>query len=535
MDLARASGLIAAGTLASRLTGLVRTVVLVAAITSLGAADAFYVANQLPNTVLTLISTGLLTGVIVPRVVAVSAQTDGGRDFLPKLLTAGASILLVTTALAMAFAPALVSVMASGYSQPKQALTVAFAYWCLPQIFFYGMFALIGESLNARRIFTPYAWAPVVNNVVSIAGFGVFIALFGSHRNEVEWWTPPAIAVLAGTATLGIVAQTVVLVVAWRRSGIPLRPDFRWKGVGFGSMGSLATWTFGMVVITLVAGIVQVNVMSSASGSDASVAVWGNAWLVYMVPYALVVLSIGTPYFTRISEHAAAGRNQELRADIGASIRTLGVFAVVSAAALIAAAAPASRIFTADAADALLAAPVLVAFLASLVPMAVLFIIQRTFYAYGDTRTPFFFTLVQGALVVGLTLVAALAPKEYLTATVASVQTLCGIIELLLAMWLLRRKIGPIGLAGPLWALARFILAAIPAGAAGWGVYLWSGGSAGWMLDAVATGPWGTVLSAVGTGVVCAVTGIVYVAILAAFRTPELTSAVAVVTARFRR
>ena len=119
MNLARASSLIAAGTLVSRMTGLVRTIVLVAVISSVGAsADAFYVANQLPNTVLTLISTGLLTGVIVPRVVAVSAQADGGRVFLPKLITAGAAILLLATAVALALAPALVSVMASGSTGP---------------------------------------------------------------------------------------------------------------------------------------------------------------------------------------------------------------------------------------------------------------------------------------------------------------------------------------------------------------------------------------------------------------------------------
>ncbi|SIR55434.1 murein biosynthesis integral membrane protein MurJ [Microbacterium sp. RURRCA19A] len=529
MNLARASSLIAAGTLVSRMTGLVRTIVLVAAISSVGAsADAFYVANQLPNTVLTLISTGLLTGVIVPRVVAVSAQADGGRIFLPKLITAGAAILLLTTAVAIAIAPALVAVMASGYDGATRELTIAFAYWCLPQIFFYGMFALIGESLNARRMFTPYAWAPVVNNIVSIAGFGLFIVLFGFHRTEVGWWTPSSIALVGGTATLGIVAQTVVLAVAWRRSGIPLRPDFRWRGVGFGSMGSLATWTFGMVVVTLLAGLVQVNVMSAASGENASVAVWGNAWLIYMVPYSLIVLSIGTPYFTRIAEHAAAGRGEDVRADISAAIRILGLFVVISAGALIAAAAPASRIFTSSAGDALLAAPVLIAFLVGLVPMAVLFIIQRTFYAYGDTRTPFFFTLAQGALVVVLTLVAVTVPKEFLTATVASVQTLCGILELLLATWLLRRKIGPLGIRKAVSSLALFIGAAIPAALAGWGIYLWSGAEQGWMLDNL-------LLGAAGTALICSVAGAIYLGILAALRTPELTSAITLVRARFGR
>ncbi len=529
MNLARASSLIAAGTLVSRMTGLIRTIVLVAAIGAIGAAsDAFYVANQLPNTVLTLISTGLLTGVIVPRVVAVSAQADGGRVFLPKLLTAGAAILIAATAVSMAIAPWLIWVMGAGFDEGTRMLATAFAYWCLPQIFFYGMFALIGESLNARRIFTPYAWAPVVNNVVSILGFGAYILVFGGNRNQLPGWSPELIALVGGTATLGIIAQLAVLAYFWRRSGISLRPDFRWRGVGFGTMGGLATWTLGMVLVPLGAGIVQVRTITEASGDNASVAVWGNAWLVYMVPYALIVLSIGTPYFTRISEHAVAGRLADVLADIGAAIRTLGVFIVIAAAALIAAAAPASRIFTNSAADALLAAPVLIAFLFALVPMAVLFIIQRTFYAFGDTRTPFFFTLAQGVLVVALTLLATLAPTQYLTATVAAAQTIGGIVELLIATWLLRRKIGPLGLRAPVAALGRFLVAALPAGAVGWGVYSFTGGNDGWMLDNI-------FVAAAGTALICAAAGAVYLGILAAWRTPELTTAAGLVRARLGR
>lgn len=529
MNLARATSLIAAGTLTSRLTGLVRTVVLVSAIGVYAAGDAFYVANQLPNTVLTLISTGLLTGVIVPRVVAVSAQADGGRVFLPKLLTAGASILMLATVVSMLLAPWLIWVLANGFSDEQRALSTAFAYWCLPQIFFYGMFALMGESLNARRIFAPYAWAPVLNNIVSIIGFGAFIVVFGSDRSDLVGWTPTAVALIGGTATLGIVVQAVVLAIVWRRSGIPLKPDFRWRGVGFGGMGALASWTFGMVLVTLFAGIVQVRAMSEASGDNVSVTVWGNAWLVYMVPYALIVLSIGTPYFTRIAEHAAAQRDVALREDISAAIRTLGLFVVIAAAALIAAAVPASRIFTNAAVDALLAAPVLVAFLFGLIPMAVLFIIQRTFYAYGDTRTPFFFTLAQGILVVALTITAvATVPREHLTASVAAVQTLCGIIELLLAIWLLRRKLGPLGLRRPTLALLRFVLAAVPAGALGFGVYVWSGGATGWMLANVFA-------AAAGTFFICAVSALVYLGILAVLRTPELATAIGMVRSRFSR
>lgn len=172
MGIGRASAMIAAGTLTSRLTGLLRTIVLVAAIGAIGrASDAFGTANQLPNSIYQVISAGLLTGVIVPQVVRVSARQDGGRDYLAKLVTLGAVLVAGITVVATLCAPLLVSLFAGNYTPEQHALATQFAYWCIPQLFFYGMFALLGEILNARRVFGPYAWAPIVNNVVSIAGF----------------------------------------------------------------------------------------------------------------------------------------------------------------------------------------------------------------------------------------------------------------------------------------------------------------------------------------------------------------------------
>lgn len=530
MNLARSSAVIAVGTLASRASGLLRTIVLVGAIGAIGqASDAFATANQLPNALLMVISTGLLTGVIVPHVVAVSARPDGGRSILPKLLTLGVVLLLVVTVIATLLSPALVWLFAAKFTAEQQALATAFAYWCMPQLFFYGMFALMGETLNARGIFAPYAWAPIVNNVVSIAGFLVVIALFGADRTDLDQWSPLGIAALAGTATLGIIAQTLLLLLFWRRTGIPLRFDFQWRGMGLRGLSKRAGWTFATMLVGLSAGIVQQQQISDVSGDDASVFVWQNAWLVYMLPYSLIVLSIGTPYFTRISEHVEGGRHEELRADIDRAIRVLGLFIVVAAAAVIAAAAPAARIFTNNTADALASAPVLIAFLFALTPMAVLFVVQRTFYAYGDTRTPFWFTLVQGSLVVILTFVAvALASDATLTAAVAAGQTLAGIAQLALASWLLRRRIGPFGLGRALGALARFALAAIPAGAAGWGAYLLSGGPEGWMLA-------DKLFGALGTLVIGLVAVVVYVAVLALLRAPELRLGIGLLRSRFGR
>lgn len=526
-SLGRASALIGAGTLVSRVTGLLRTIVLVGVIGSVnaGAADAFAIANQLPNNVFSLISVGVLTAVIIPQIVKASADADGGNAFISKLFTLGTVVLVAVAALATIASPLLVWVYAGAKGSPEfLALATAFAYWCMPQILFYGLYALLGEALNARRIFGPFTWAPVVNNVVSIIGFLIIGALFGGPLTRVDEWTPEMIAALGGTATLGILIQAAILLVFWRRTGLALRPDFRWRGVGLGGVGKLAGWTFLMALASLLAGLVQTQVLTEASEVGASVATFQYAWLIFMLPYSIIVLSIGTPYFTQISEHAAAGRDAEVRADIAQSIRTLLFFITVAVAAVVAAAIPASRVFTNSAPDAADAALVLICFLVCLIPLTVLFIVQRTFYAYGDTRTPFWFTLFQCGLVVLSALIAqGLLTAEVievtsLAATIALGQSIASTIQTVVAVWLLHRKIGGLQIRTWMSAVTRFAVAAVPAGFAGWGVFLLLGGPEGWTTADKIQG-------ALGTCVIGAAVVLVYIAVLALLRAPELKAA----------
>lgn len=520
-SLGRASALLGAGTLVSRLTGVLRTIVLIAAIGSVSsrAGDAFAVANQLPNNVFTIIQTGILTAVIIPQIIRAGSHSDGGRAFISKLFTLGTVVFLCATVIAMLAAPWLVQIYADKFTPDQLALGTAFAYWCLPQIFFYGLYALIGETLNAKRVFGPYTWAPIANNVISIAGFLIFIALFGGDRTDVDMWDPTMIAVLAGTATLGIAVQGGLLLFAWRRTGLQLRPDFRWRGVGLNEIGRLAGWTFLMVIVGQLAGLVQTRVVSEASGDGPAVLAMQAAWLVFMLPYSIFAISIGTPYFTQISEHASEGRDEAVRDDVARCIRVVSLFIVVSTVALIVAAVPASRIFTNSADSAVLAAPVLVSYLVGLLSLSLLFIVQRTFYAYGDTRTPFWFTVVQCVLIVVSALIAPLfLSNAYLAAGIALGQSIAGTVQMIIAVWLLRRRLGGLDLKRTLFAIGRFVLAAIPAAFAGWGTYVLLGGNDGWTTADKFFG-------ALGTGVIGAVTVVIYLAFLALLRAPELTVA----------
>lgn len=519
--LGRASVLLGAGTLVSRITGLLRTIVLVGVLGTMSsrAGDAFAQANQLPNNVYAIISAGVLTAVIVPQIVRASAREDRGQRFISALFTAGIVVLLAVTAVAMLLAPVLITLYAPAYSPEQHALATAFAYWCLPQIFFYGLYSLLGETLNARRIFGPFTWAPVLNNVISIAGFLLLMLVIGGDRSAVSDWNGASIAALGGTATFGIAVQALILLVSWRRTGLRLRPDFRWRGLGFRNMGRLAGWTAAMVVVGQIAGLVQSRVISEATGDGASTLATQTAWLIFMLPYSVIVLSIGTPYFTQISEHASAGRTDEVRGDVSRSIRIISLLIVVATAALMVASVPASRIIVNNAADAAELAPVLIAYLVSLLPLSVLFVLQRTFYAYDDTRTPFVFTTVQAVLVIATALAAAwLAPTPWLAATVALGQSIAIIVQAVLAAILLRRRIGSLGIRSWFVAIARYTVAALPAAAAGWGVYLLLGGDTGWTTS-------DKMLGAVGTCIIGAATLVVYLGVLAALRTPELAPA----------
>lgn len=534
--------MIAAGTLASRVTGIIRSMLLVAVLGSAAVNDAFQVANGLPNTIFNLLSAGLLTAVFVPQIVKAAHHEDGGSAFVSKLFTLSTTVLVIVAAIATIAAPLLVTLFAPDFKPAQHAFAVAIAYWCVPQLLFYGLFALVGESLNARNVYGPYTWAPITNNIVSGAGLIAILVIFGP-LTVITDWDAGKIALLGATATGGIVAQFVVLALFWSRAKLPLRMDFRWRGVGLGNVAKLAGWTFLMTLVATGAGLVQSRIVSAASGAGENFAAQGvmnSAWLVYVLPYSIIVLSIGTPYFTRISEHAAAKRKDLLLDDIDASIRTLGVFIVAATAAVAAAAIPAMRIFTESRQMAVDGAMVLLAYLANLIPVAILFIIQRTFYVYGDTRTPFWFTVIQGSVVVVTALISWAITAgghlslQYLAFLVAAGQTFGTVVQTVVAILLLRRKIGSLNTRSWLTAYARFIAAGIIACGAGVFTFQLIGGSDGWTVSS-RTDFFGQLSGIPGVLIIGAVVAIVYVAMLAVLRAPELRTAVATLRGVLRR
>jgi len=531
----RASALLASGTIVSRILGFVNAIVLAGAIGYIGAAaDGFTLATQIPNSIYALIAGGLLSAVLVPQVVRAATHEDGGQLFINRLVTLGVVVFLLVTAAATLAAPVLVNLYAQsgerGFSADGIALAIALAYWCLPQIFFYSLYSLLGQVLNARGIFGPFTWAPALNNVIAIAGISLFIVLFGpdpAHR-DASTWTPEMVAVLGGTATLGIAAQAIVLTFFWRRAGLRFRPNFRWRGVGLGRTGTAAAWVFGMILLTQLAAIVETRVATLATGT-ASLGALKYAWLIFMLPHSIVTVSIATAYFTRMSAHARDGRLGDVRTDLSAALRAILLVMVFSTVGLAVLSVPFSAVFGGDFEDVTALATVIVAYLVGLIPFTVLFLLQRVFYSLDDTRTVFFLQVLQSVIFVGGVLLVAMAPTTGIAVGIALVMSIATAIQTLVAAWLLRGRLKGLDGRRVVTRTLQYFGSAVIAGAIGVVVVLALGG--------YADGGFGS-SSRIGGLLTMAVAGlamgVVYAGILWVGRNPELRAFIDPIRSRFR-
>ncbi|WP_326956788.1 murein biosynthesis integral membrane protein MurJ [Brevibacterium sp. BRM-1] len=519
-SLARSSAIMTAGTLVSRILGLVKTMMLALAIgvTAGGAADAFDVANKVPNNLYMLLAGGVLNAVLVPQIVRAAKQPDGGRDFTDRLLTLTVGLLFAFTAIATLFAPGFVHLYSSStWSGEKTALAVAFAYWCLPQIFFYGLYTMLGQVLNAKSSFGPYMWAPVVNNLVSMAGLGAFILMFGPGRmgqHAVGTWDAQKITVLAGSATLGVVAQALVLLWPLYRIGFRYRPRFGFRGVGLGRAGKVAGWTFGAVLLGQLGFIITSRVASQASSNGAEVsasnAAYSVAYLIFMLPHSLVAVSLATALFTPLSSAAAEGDTPAVVRQFSTGTRLVGLVNMFFTAALIALAGPVAMVIGGGTTEQAIALGIIiVTMVLGLVPFSANYLLQRVFYAYEDARTPFFVQVPQVLITAAGVLVSSSLPPRLIVAGIGASMTLGYIVACALSAILLRRRIGTLGLRAIIGAHVRFAIAGIVASLAGTALLRLVGPEA-WdtQVSALLTGTWiGIVILALYLGV-CWVLGV---------------------------
>ncbi|NGO08824.1 murein biosynthesis integral membrane protein MurJ [Streptomyces sp. HC44] len=475
--LLKSSAVMAAGTMVSRLTGFIRSALIVAALGTALLGDTFQVTYQLPTMIYILTVGGGLNSVFVPQLVrAMKEDDDGGEAYANRLLTLVMVALGALTVLAMFAAPLLVRMLSNPVATDPAAneVGITFTRYFLPSIFFMGIHVVMGQILNARGKFGAMMWTPVLNNIVIIVTLGMFLWVYGTSANSgmaVGNIPPEGQRLLGIGILLGLVVQALAMIPYLRETGFRLRLRFDWKGHGLGKAAMLAKWTI-LFVLANQAGALVVTQLATAAVTDTGTAgtgfsAYANAQLIWMLPQAIITVSLMAALLPRLSRSAAEDDAGAVRDDISQGLRTTAVAIVPISFGFVALGIPmCTLIFGSSGIDsATKMGYMLMAFGLGLIPYSVQYVVLRAFYAYEDTRTPFYNTVIVAAMNAGAAaLCYVLLPSRWAVAGMAASYGLAYAIGVGVAWQRLRRRLGgDLDGARVLRTYARLGIASVPA------------------------------------------------------------------------
>ena len=467
------SALMAAGTLFSRFSGVFRSILLTAALGSVGvAADAFTLANTVPNMLYILLAGGVFNAVLVPQLVrAIKNDPDGGDAYTHRIMTLGLLFLGGVTVLLVVLAPQLLHLfLDSEWYEPEKAAaldsTTTLARWCLPQVFFYGMFTLVGQVLNARGSFGPMMWAPIANNVIAVGVLVAYLVFYGPVSGAAAAGDLSAgqAALLGLGSTVGIAVQLLVLVPFMRRAGYRYSPRFDFRGTGLSHTARLAVWTVLFVVVNQVAYTVVVRQLSAGTAAgEAGQMIYANSFMIMLLPHGIVTVSLVTALLPRLSSYAAEGHRRDLALTLTSTLRTALVVVLPVAAALLLLGTDIANVLWGWGASAGQSGSYglpLSFFGLALVFFTVHYFMLRGFYALERTRTVFLVQLVVGgvniATAIGFT---ALVDPEHGAGALAASYALAYLCGAVVSWIVLRRALGSMDGRSTLRFAVRMVLA----------------------------------------------------------------------------
>jgi putative peptidoglycan lipid II flippase len=471
-ELFRASGIMAVGTILSRITGFFRAILGVAVLGTALLADTYNVANTMPNILYNLLVGGALTAIFVPQLVRSFKDEDGGDGFASRLVTTISGILLLLVLVGVIFAPALVRLYAPEFSTPgfetENQIAIAFTRYCLPQIFFLGLFTMLGQVANSRGSFAPLMWAPIANNLVVIAIFSGVLILQNSIT--VETITDFQIQLLGWGTTLGIIVQALILIPVVKRSGIHLRIRFGLHGLG--KSFSLAGWTLVYVLISQLGYLVTVNVATSAAVRSAQDGIatgvgftpFTAAYYIMLLPYSIVTISIVTALLPHLSKLAIEKNVDEVRKQLIRTIKMVGVVTVPSGVALFffGPMMTEALYFGISIDDSRYIGHVLSALSIGLVAFSINLILIRGFNAFEDTRTQVISIFIINVISVAMSyLFLALLDSQQVTIGLGLAFSVSYIVGLFITLFLIKKHIGRLSVTSFLGHHTKLFLASL--------------------------------------------------------------------------
>jgi putative peptidoglycan lipid II flippase len=385
MALLRSIATVGGWTMASRVLGLVRDMLIARGLGTGPEAEAFFVAFRLPNMFRRLFAEGAFNAAFVPMF-ARRLEEEGqesARRFAEQVAAVMLTGLLGLTILAQITMPWLLVLLAGGFlakDQPdKYALAVQFSIITFPYLLFMSLTALQGGILNSLHRFAHAAAAPILLNIVAIVALAVVAPLTGLPAHTLVW----AVAV-AG------VCQFLWLVIACHRAGIALRlpvprldPAVRrlFRLMGPGLLG---------------AGVMQINGLVGtqiASWQDGAISYLSYADRLYQLPLSLIGVAIGVVLLPELTRHLRGGRGTDAMITHNRCLELALLLSVPAAVALVVIPQPIVAVLFEGGRfgpeDTRAVAFALAAFAVGLPAYVLIKALAPGFYAREDTKTPF--------------------------------------------------------------------------------------------------------------------------------------------------
>jgi putative peptidoglycan lipid II flippase len=495
----RAAVMIGVITVLARLVGFGRQVVFAHTVGSTCLGTAYTTANMVPNIIYDIVLGGALSSVVVPVLAgpvraAQQAQLEDGAlpgytaqagDAVPAAeaqriaaaLLTWTVLLLVPVSAALAFAahPVVSALLTGATGCPRGPLVgvgtrmlIVFA----PQVLLYGLAVVLYGILQSHRRFGAPALAPLLSSLVVIGAYAAFGVVGGGYVNRLGELPPTAEYLLSGGTTLGVAALAATVVVPAWRLGLGARPALRFPA-GIGTRVRRLALAGVATLVAQDASVAVVIVLANRYGTSGSLVIYGFAWAVFMVPYAVLTVPIATSAFPELSHHARSGAAPAaFNATAAASTRAAIVASFLGAALIIGAREPIARVFEPRSASAAaVLALALGAFTPGLIGYGLSANLSRVLYALHRNRATAL--AVAGGWLLVIAADAAVVPfvPAARVVPVLGLGTAFGLtVSGVALLALVHRERGPAALRGVLRALLAGLAGCGAGAAVGWGV-----------------------------------------------------------------
>ncbi|MGD8562576.1 MAG: murein biosynthesis integral membrane protein MurJ [Desulfarculaceae bacterium] len=430
----RAAGVVGVATLASRIGGFLRDVVIAYFFGAGASADAFFVAFRIPNLLRRLFAEGTLTIAFIPVFTEVLRQKGKEEAFLVARSTLAllSLLLLMVCILGVVFAAEVVRVIAPGFAPGGESyrLAVTLTRWCLPYIFFISLVALAGGVLNSLGHFFAPAAAPLLLNLS-------IIATAFTLSSQVD---PPVLSLALGVV-IGGVAQLLMQAPYLKARGVPLLPAWDLANPALKRIARLMLpAAFGAAVYQLA---VFINTLLASLLATGSVSYLYYADRLIQFPLGIFAIALSTAVLPSLSRQAADGDIPALVETMGFGLRLTMFINLPAMVGLLVLSQPlvlllfARGEFGLDSAAA--TAGAVIGYGAGLWAFAGVRSVVPAFYALKDTRTPVAVAAVSLVVNVSFSLLL-MGPLAHVGLALAT--SIAGAANLAGLLWLLRRRLG---------------------------------------------------------------------------------------------